>query len=1550
MSKKCYDSGSKNVRWQPFRFLISAEMTPSLRPITLQALQTFRARRQRLLLWRAGLCVVLTLLGAGLLIALLDRARLMPEGLRPWLTLLIYAGALAAAWRVALQQLLAARDDLGTARLVEQAAPGLRDRLVAAVELADTEGQGSSEFRQQLQEDVAARMEKLDLAAALPARVLKPWMTAAAGVGILTLGLCLVSSLHLPGFLARALIPFANLARPSSVKIAIVEPQPADTLVPFASEREVAAELSGPAPESVILETESSGSKSRQTEMIRSHDAHYTGVIAIGQGDVRYRILAGDAISPWHVLSARARPRILEFVKTLVPPAYAGLPESTLTEETGDIEALEGSTVRLSLKPNQKIAKADLLIDPDHADHPEAVPMTVAQDGTLKGELVVLAERESWRSALVAEETGFTNEESSPWQIIAVPDLPPVAQILEPQEQLSLMADETVRLAGTAGDDVGLDTVHLAYAVNGAGWEQRELVKKPGKEAAVQTTLPLPPLQVKPGDAVLIKLIATDLKGQTAESPPIRAIILERTVDPQLRQWAQDMRRLAQQANALSEQTREMRKDIDKVQKSKKKGVNEQADSAVARAQTDLQQVRDRAEDLWEQLKQAAQSAPTHLDSMEVRLLGERLTRMRHESLPQMKTILEGDIENPDSLRRAANEAGVDAEQMAQAAKAFATEDNARIVAQAAQQLSRQEALLTEQSLASNRDSTQRPKWHEQQRAAIAASEALREELTALKPVLDGGQQHRIEEMRKQLAETAEDLAASLDKPDQTKSPEHLYGAADNHRQRLGRASEAMRAMAEDAGNRSSQWRENLGRQENPAITAMNESRDALSQAAAEAKDPKRKEKLDRDNQNSTQRAIRKLAEAGKQLEDQAALREQNSLTNNEAALDANRTSRAAAQLGREVAELPKEHDAIHATQKKVDQLTQLARVLEADAMTQEAVKSLAEAADQPDPAKSLSPTQATDQARAASEALRQVPDTLRRVRVDDGNAANQMRESANAAQQASDASRQAADHLQALARQSAHQPDQQLNLEPARQVIADAEQKAQQMAERLSAQTASARESLAGMTPDVSDMMKAVAQDLKQTQQATQAAAAQAEASQPVDEVAQKAQALQEQTEDNAAQMESLQAALRQEANAANLQKADQRQVARMADVALAQMQQKAPQIAQNLKQAAQSRESQSQAQNLNQAAESQQQTAQALDQLAANMAKAEDGQALTPEELAAMQNMEKDLGVDKELEDAYRRAQELAQMAQDASQNPQAVLNELEKELPKNPSMQKALAELSKQVAQSSEKAVSAEAQMPSNIGLATEQAAHDLARVSRHQQRLGQKEAAQQTAQASNQLQQQALTAKGQPGQTQKPVGTEAQSTATQAAKAAEATASATPAAPSVNPFQDIQGALLAQALDQLDQTLNPMQGQAGQQQESQSGQQQQAGGNQQKAQQNLADAQKNQQQSMAAQRNQGQTPGAQQSGQQQAQNQKQPNQNDPQQPSNSEGGNQSTKLVEGVLGAETILVNGDWGHLPSKMAADLSEATRSEAAPEYRAAIESYYKAIAAKAKK
>ena len=37
----------------------------------------------------------------------------------------------------------------------------------------------------------------------------------------------------------------------------------------------------------------------------------FDGSIGIGQQNVRYRVLAGDAITAWHTLEARPRPRIM---------------------------------------------------------------------------------------------------------------------------------------------------------------------------------------------------------------------------------------------------------------------------------------------------------------------------------------------------------------------------------------------------------------------------------------------------------------------------------------------------------------------------------------------------------------------------------------------------------------------------------------------------------------------------------------------------------------------------------------------------------------------------------------------------------------------------------------------------------------------------------------------------------------------------------------------------------------------------------------------------------------------------------------------------------------------------------------------------------------------------------------------------------------------------------------------------------------------------------------------------------------------------------------
>ena len=1558
-------------------------MNLALRPATHEALERFRLRRRKLLQLRALLCASTLALSAFALIALLDRAWFMPDALRPWVTLTVYAGAAYAAWRVAFRFIAQASGKEDTAKLIEAAEPALRERLLAAVELADPKGgvnlKDSVEFREKLQDDVAASIEGIDWNAKLPTQALRPWFIAAGSVAAVILVLCLIPGLHLGGFMARAALPFANLERPASVKIHILEPLQASTLAPIGSEAPLIIETEGPQPAQATLEFAVEGSKPRRTELSALGTARFEGVIPVGQTDVRYRIHAADAITPWRTLSARARPRIVEFTKTIVPPAYSGWPESQVTADQGDLEALDGSTIKLTLKTNQPISKSDFQLNPDL---PEKKPLTstTTPEGLLTADIAVQATHSSWKVTLKSKETGFTNEESTPWRITTIPDLPPTAQINDPAEQIELLADEAVRLAGFATDDVGLGGVKLAHAINGANWTERDLpITKSAKEATVQTLLPLAPLGVKTGDVLLIKLIAIDLKGQKAESPPVRVIILEQTIDPRQRDWAESQRRLALKADRLDEQTRELRKDLDKLRKSEKNArqapdkARDEAANALASAQEKFEQVKAQSEELWNALKDAARDAPNQLDASEVQLLGKKLAQLRREQLPDLEKLNADEIENTEPLKRAASEAAGHASVIADALRTFAAEESAKIAAKESQQLQRQSRMLTETSLQANRDAEQRPKWQEQQRALMAQAKTLQKDLEKLDETQKGRNRGQFQDIEKKVTETSADLDSSLDKKDQTKSPEHLYGASDNLRSRLQQAAEMTRNIAEQTANEAQQRRENLIRQENPALVKLVKARYYIAEAENEARDPRHKKKNDNDGLMPLKSAEKQLSEAAKQLQDQAELREQNQATNTQAALDMNRASRAVGELARQASAAgsmppptPQEADQARRSngppspaaktmadlKEQTSQLDLATRILEADALAKDAAQALEAAqAGGSGPQSQQDFTQTAAQARAAAEALQQVPDKINRARIaeamqqKDPQAANNLRQ---AAQQASVASRNAAEQNKNLAREaSQQQPGQQLNSQPGQQATADAQQKAGELAAQLQPQVDAARAQLATLTPEVSDMMKRVAADLKKTQQETQTAADAAKAEKPVAEVAGKAQELRPEAAENAEKMAALQAALRQEANASDLTKQAETQLARTADVALAQMQQKTPQIAQNLKQAAQASQSKPQAQALQSAANAQQQTAQALEQLAQNMQKVENGQQLTEAEQAAMQQMEQELGVQEPLDEAYDRAKQLAEMAQDATQNPQAVLEALEKELPKNQSMQKALADAAQATALQAEQAVAKETQQAVQNGMAQKQAANDLARVSRHQQRLGDKEAAQQVAQASNQLQQAGQQAEAtQANPVPNPqAAQQSLANAAQAAKAAEATASKTSPPMLASPLEQLQGQMLAQALDQLDAQLHPMQG--GQQQ-SQNGQQQQGQQQQgQQAQQSLNNAQQAQQQSMADSRNQGQAPG-QKPSQQQAQNQKQQGQNS--QAQSAEGGNQSTQLQDGVLGEGTILVKGDWGHLPQKMADDLTEATRSEAAPEYRAAIESYYKAIAAKAKR
>jgi len=1542
----------------------------ALRPATVEALAKFRERRRKLLFKRAGLTAAVLLLCVLLVVALLDRATFMPDGLRKVLSYLAYGVAAVSGWWMSMRLVKDAQGLFAAAQLMEQADAKMHERLFSAVELSkddDKDVQDSPEFRARLQDDVAKELEGFNAEALLPDSLLKPWFRGLTAIGVVIVGLSFVPGLHLPGFMARAALPFANFSRPSSVKIKIVSPSKGSAMVPLASSVPLGVQIEGTVPKRVLVETQSEGSKVSRMELGASHGNLYEGSIGIGQTSVRYRVLAGDAISAWHTLDARARPRVVEFVKVITPPSYAGLPEQTITDDHGDLTALEGSTVKLTLKTNQMTSQsvATLL--------PELKTLEVQQDkaGTLTVAIPMDGKSDSWQMALTGKETGFTNEESSPWRIETLPDLPPAIAITKPEEQLEVRTDDEVTIIGHATDDVALLKIEMSYAINGAGWKDSVVVEKPGREVDVTSPFKLGPLPVKTGDAILVKLVATDGKGQRAESTPVRLFIVEDKLNLAQREWAEQQRRLAQQASALRKDTAELRKDVDalrdtdKKEKGQDKAKEEEAEAALARVKQELAGAQEKANELWEQVKENAKKAPNQLKALETNLLGERLASLRGQHLKEMQE--QTTAEDPDEklIKQAANRAAEDSERLDDALRAFAAAETAQAAKEAFEHLAPQQNRLADKAIEANRNPEERTKWQEQQRAALAASQNAQKDLQALQEAIQEGRKNDVKGQLENLGKKVPKLEAALDTEKQHQAPEFLYGQTEEVRHATNQARDTSSWLAEETANKANEMRERLG-QENPVFAALNQAREAAESAANEqSAADKKAERKGEDEATKKQesadamkeQAADRLAAAARQFKDISELREQNQETNNQAALDMNRMGRALDNLAEQMRQGDSSED-IKKTLEKANQLTKAARALEADATAQDAQTALAQAE-----AKALNqtaPEEPMAEAKAAASQLKQLPEQVRKAEADN-QAANLAQEAAGQAQwqenELKGQQQQAAQQKQGGQQPAPISPEQNKALQANR----GTQQKLKEAMDKMAPKVAEARQNLEQMTPKLSELAKNVAGQLEKSQQQTEQVAQAAQNNQAADQTAEQANALMPKAGEDEQKLKDLQAALRQEADKANLSDEVQRQMARTADVGLEQMRQETPQIAQNLQQAAKAPEASQQAQALQKASQSQQKTAKSLEQLAQNLEQMEKGQALPQDALAAQQAMEEELGIKKPLDESYQDAESLSELMEKAQENPQEALSALEKQLKSNPQMQRALGNLAEQTAQQSQEALAQAQSQPFMTQEAAKAGAHELNRVTRHEERLGQKEAAKQVADLSKKLNAMAEAAKDpskntpQAAQEATQSAAAAQQAASQAAKAQE---SATPAPSS---FLDAaKGAMLAQALDQLDQAVNPMQsgqGEGQQQQQAQNGQPTPQGQQQgkptpqqsaQSAQNSLAKANQAQAQKMAQARAQGMVPG--QAPQQPSQGPSKQGKGENDQSSAEETGNLTQGKANVMVPVLGVQQGGDWGRLPTRMAKDLTEASRQEPSPEYREAIESYYKAIAEKAKK
>ncbi|MCH2208752.1 MAG: PA14 domain-containing protein [Lentisphaerales bacterium] len=508
-------------------------MNNNLNDTTAKKIALFGRRRRQLIIQKGLFTFITASILAFSVIALLDYFFFMEDWLRYSLSAIVYTGLFITVWITSFKKLMAKTSRRDLARIFEAASPALREKLLSAVELSesDPEKHGSSQaFNDMIQKGISSELSTVDINDVLPkSLVAKRLKTAGLALAICA-GLLFVPGIKFHKLMMRAVAPVANIERVSNVKIDIIEPSPADGISARGDAVSIVIQISDPNIKVAWFEYRSNGDKPARISMQKIGDDRFQTSINIGRKNLRYRFRAHTAQTRYYELEALARPQVIEFEKTFNYPKYSLLPAKTIKEQTGNLKALEGTVVDLIMTADQEISEAEITIDYPDSEQ-KSLKLNIENGKTLKGSLRI-DRSATCKVHVTAAKSHFKNSFSPEYEIMALADVLPSISLTQPLHDMTVSRNDIIQIKGLASDDLGIKATYLEYKNNLEDWQRVPLVKGPSKEVMVSHRWDLSALKLASGDEVTFRLLATDLKGNDGMSSSIRLHIVNDGFNP----------------------------------------------------------------------------------------------------------------------------------------------------------------------------------------------------------------------------------------------------------------------------------------------------------------------------------------------------------------------------------------------------------------------------------------------------------------------------------------------------------------------------------------------------------------------------------------------------------------------------------------------------------------------------------------------------------------------------------------------------------------------------------------------------------------------------------------------------------------------------------------------------------------------------------------------------------------------------------------------------------------------------------------------------------
>ncbi|HEU4929700.1 MAG TPA: DUF4175 family protein, partial [Candidatus Krumholzibacteria bacterium] len=386
-----------------------------------------------------------------------------------------------------------------------------------------------------------------------------------------------------------------------------------------------------------------------------------------------YRFEVEDYKSPTYTITVVHEPILTDVRVTLTPPKYTGEPATTLDESAGNIQALEGTHVKVEARSNNTLRGAWVQFD-------EKPKQAVKYDGRdLAFDFAALADGKY--RVLLEDSLGFATRDPLTYTVEVFQDRAPTVDVLEPGEDMAMPRGQTVDVGFVAADDYGLSRASIHWRKSGdESFRANNLAlgqQKGKREIAVAHRWDLSSVQLFPGNSIEYFIEVAD--NNTVTGPGVARSDVFRLTVPTISEIydnareeetarAEAMESAVEDTRKLSEQLEKLQREFTKTEKmdwAQKKELDKAAETQKAVEQK-LGEVKESLDKTLQELSDNEMTSQQIGEKLEeIRQLMEEIDSQElNKYMDELRKAMEK--MSPEEIRQALENLQVNAEEMLQ--------------------------------------------------------------------------------------------------------------------------------------------------------------------------------------------------------------------------------------------------------------------------------------------------------------------------------------------------------------------------------------------------------------------------------------------------------------------------------------------------------------------------------------------------------------------------------------------------------------------------------------------------------------------------------------------------------------------------------------------------------------------------------------------------------------------------------------------------------------------------------------------------------------------